>query len=47
MKEASYQAALKRLDQEPDYMNSADYRTYAIKKTERKLIVDEFGLNSN
>jgi tripartite-type tricarboxylate transporter receptor subunit TctC len=45
MIEPSYLAALKRLDQEPLYMNSEDYRSFAMQQLiEQKRLVEELGL---
>ena len=41
----SYRAVLARFDQQPNYMNSADYRTFAMGKiAELKSLVAELGL---
>ncbi len=46
--EPSYVAALKVLDQEPFYMNSEDYRAFAMHEmVEQKRLVEELDLNSN
>jgi tripartite-type tricarboxylate transporter receptor subunit TctC len=48
MMEPSYLAVLKRLDQEPFYMNSEDYRAFAIREmSEQKQLVGSLGLNLN
>jgi tripartite-type tricarboxylate transporter receptor subunit TctC len=48
MMEPSYLAALNRLDQEPDYMNSADYLKFVGQQMiEQKRVVEELGLKSD
>ena len=45
MTEPSYVATLKRLDQEPLYMNSEDYHSFAMRQLiEQKRLVEELGL---
>jgi tripartite-type tricarboxylate transporter receptor subunit TctC len=47
MMESSYVAAINRLGQEPYYMNSEDYRTFATQEMiVQKRVVEELGLNS-
>jgi tripartite-type tricarboxylate transporter receptor subunit TctC len=48
MEEASYKAEIAKFDQEPFYMNSADYRAYALRTlAEQKQIMGELGLNKD
>jgi tripartite-type tricarboxylate transporter receptor subunit TctC len=48
MMEPSYLAALNRLDQEPYYLNSADYLSFARRQMiEQKRVVEELGLKSD
>ncbi len=48
MEEASYIAEMNKFDQEPFYLNSADYRDYAIRTlAEQKRILADLGLSQN
>jgi tripartite-type tricarboxylate transporter receptor subunit TctC len=48
MEEPAFLARLDTLDQVPWYLNSEDYRTYALRELgEQKRIVEEFGLKLN
>ena len=45
--EPSYLSALKRLDQEPYYLNSADYLSFVRRQMiEQKQVVEKLGLKS-
>ena len=45
MEEQSYKDTMLKLDMEPDYLNTADYRAYAMKQIdEQKTLVEELGL---
>jgi tripartite-type tricarboxylate transporter receptor subunit TctC len=45
MEEPSYKADMAKFDQEPFYLNSADYRAYALRTlAEQKQIMGELGL---
>ena len=48
MDEPSYRAEIAKFDQEPFYMNTADYRAYALRTlAEQKQIMGELGLNKD
>jgi len=48
MEEPSYKAEMVKFDQEPFYMNSADYRAYAQRTVaEQKQIMGEIGLRQD
>ena len=45
MEEPSYVAALRQLDQEPSYLNSKDYRDFAVSQiAKQKQLLEELGL---
>jgi len=46
--EPAYVATMERLDQEPFYLNSADYRAFALKQlVEQKQLIEELGLKQD
>jgi hypothetical protein len=48
MEEPSYKAEMAKFDQEAFYMNSADYRAYAVQTlAEQKQIMGELGLRQD
>jgi len=48
MNEPSYVAEMVKFDQEPAYLNSADYRAYAIRTlAEQRQILGDLGLSQN
>jgi tripartite-type tricarboxylate transporter receptor subunit TctC len=48
MEEPSYIAEMNKFDQEPFYLNSADYKTYALRTlAEQKKILADLGLSQN
>ena len=48
MEEPSYVEVVTKFDQEPFYLNTADYRRYAMKEiAEQKRLVEELGLRQD
>ena len=46
--EPSYKASMEKLDQEPFYLNSADYHAFAMRQlVEQKRVVEDFGLKQD